>query len=138
MELTVVQRVTKASTATLQISNSAHSELMVLLQQIIDLQKEGFKVVSNPFEDLKGKSVILEKEEVISEEPKEEITERPVEEVEFSVRAYNLLKGSRIDTVGQLLQKSEADLLKTKNFGRKSINDIKEVLATMNLSLRPS
>ncbi len=59
---------------------------------------------------------------------------RSVEELELSVRSYNCLKNADIKTIGELVQKTEAEMLKTKNFGRKSLNEIKEILAEMGLS----
>jgi len=66
---------------------------------------------------------------------KNENLNRSVEELELSVRSYNCLKNANIQTIGELVQKTEAEMLKTKNFGRKSLNEIKEILATMGLSL---
>ena len=60
---------------------------------------------------------------------------RSVEELELSVRSYNCLKNAEIRTIRDLVQRSEAEMLKTKNFGRKSLNEIKEILAEMGLSL---
>jgi DNA-directed RNA polymerase subunit alpha len=60
---------------------------------------------------------------------------RSVEELELSVRSYNCLKNANIQTIGELVQKTEAEMLRTKNFGRKSLNEIKEILAAMGLSL---
>ncbi len=60
---------------------------------------------------------------------------RSVEELELSVRSYNCLKNANIATIGELIQKTEAEMLKTKNFGRKRLNEIKEILAQMGLSL---
>ena len=60
---------------------------------------------------------------------------RSVEELELSVRSANCLKNAEINKIYQLVQKTEAEMLKTKNFGRKSLNEIKEVLAEMGLSL---
>ena len=60
---------------------------------------------------------------------------RSVEELELSVRSYNCLKNANIQTIGDLVVRSEADMLKTKNFGRKSLNEIKEILQSMGLSL---
>jgi DNA-directed RNA polymerase subunit alpha len=60
---------------------------------------------------------------------------RSVEELELSVRSYNCLKNANIQTIGELVQKTEAEMLKTKNFGRKSLNEIKEILASMGLGL---
>ena len=60
---------------------------------------------------------------------------RSVEELELSVRSANCLKNADINQIYQLVSKTEAEMLKTKNFGRKSLNEIKEVLAEMGLSL---
>jgi DNA-directed RNA polymerase subunit alpha len=58
-----------------------------------------------------------------------------VDELELSVRSYNCLKNANIRTIGELVQKNESEMLKTRNFGRKSLNEIKEILASMGLSL---
>jgi len=60
---------------------------------------------------------------------------RSVNELELSVRAANCLKNANIKTIADLVQKTEADMLRTKNFGKKSLNEIKEILAEMGLSL---
>jgi len=60
---------------------------------------------------------------------------RSVEELELSVRSANCLKNANILKIYQLVSKTEAEMLKTKNFGRKSLNEIKEVLGVMDLSL---
>ncbi len=64
-----------------------------------------------------------------------EILNRSVEELELSVRSYNCLKNANIQTIGELVQKTEAEMLRTKNFGRKSLNEIKDILASMGMSL---
>jgi DNA-directed RNA polymerase subunit alpha len=60
---------------------------------------------------------------------------RTVDELELSVRSANCLKNANIRLIGELVQKTEQEMLKTKNFGRKSLNEIKEILAEMGLSL---
>ena len=60
---------------------------------------------------------------------------RPVEELELSVRSANCLKNANIRLIGELVQRSEAEMLKTQNFGRKSLNEIKDILAEMGLGL---
>jgi DNA-directed RNA polymerase subunit alpha len=60
---------------------------------------------------------------------------RPVSELELSVRASNCLQNASITLIGELVQKTEAEMLRTKNFGRKSLKEIKELLAGMGLSL---
>src|SRR5512141_584281 len=89
-------------------------------------------------------SIFVSLEEM--EEPTGEAAEQPrtvlnenldksVEELELSVRSYNCLKNANIRTIRELVQKTEGEMLKTKNFGRKSLNEIKEILASMGLSL---
>jgi DNA-directed RNA polymerase subunit alpha len=65
---------------------------------------------------------------------KNENLNRSVEELELSVRSYNCLKNANIQTIGDLVQKSESEMLRTKNFGRKSLNEIKEILSGLGLS----
>ena len=60
---------------------------------------------------------------------------RSVSELELSVRSINCLQNAKIETIGDLVQKTEPQMLKTKNFGRKSLNEIKEILVAMGLSL---
>jgi DNA-directed RNA polymerase subunit alpha len=79
-------------------------------------------------------------EPVAVEAPKEEakLNEnlfRSVDELELSVRSANCLQQANIKTIGDLVQRTEAEMLKTKNFGRKSLKEIKEILAEMGLSL---
>ena len=87
-------------------------------------------------------AIFINFEEVVeaTEEPAEralnqmnEVLGRSVEELELSVRSYNCLKNANIQTIGDLVQKSEAEMLRTKNFGRKSLNEIKEILAGLGL-----
>jgi DNA-directed RNA polymerase subunit alpha len=61
--------------------------------------------------------------------------DRSVDELELSVRSYNCLKNADIRTIRELVQRSEPEMLKTKNFGRKSLNEIKEILHSMGLHL---
>ena len=61
--------------------------------------------------------------------------DKSVEELELSVRSYNCLKNANIRTIRELVQKTEPEMLRTKNFGRKSLNEIREILHTMGLGL---
>jgi DNA-directed RNA polymerase subunit alpha len=78
---------------------------------------------------------VPEREEEPKEPPLNENLFRSVDELELSVRSANCLKNADIRYIGELVQKTEAEMLKTKNFGRKSLNEIKEILAEMGLSL---
>ena len=84
----------------------------------------------------------IEEEPEVEQAPQEkpaavynENLDRSVEELELSVRSYNCLKNANITTIRELVQKTEQEMLKTKNFGRKSLNEIKEILSAMGLSL---
>lgn len=73
-----------------------------------------------------------------TEEEEEKLNDnlfRPVSELELSVRSANCLKNANITLIGELVQKSESEMLKTKNFGRKSLNEIKGILEEMGLAL---
>ena len=73
-------------------------------------------------------------------EPGSEVTDAnlllPIEEMDFSVRSYNCLKREAITTVGQLVERSEDDLLDIRNFGQKSIDEVKQKLAELGLTLK--
>lgn len=95
--------------------------------------KEQMTIFINFDEDLEP-----EPEKKSEEEKKPQFNEnlyRSVEELELSVRSANCLKNADIIKIYQLVSKTESEMLKTKNFGRKSLNEIKEVLAEMGLSL---
>lgn len=84
----------------------------------------------------------FDEEQIPVEEPEEDEVQkinenlyRSVEELELSVRSANCLKNARIGLIGDLVQRTEAEMLKTQNFGRKSLNEIKDILAEMGLTL---
>jgi DNA-directed RNA polymerase subunit alpha len=77
------------------------------------------------YEDKSAENEILQNENLY----------RSVDELELSVRSANCLQNANIKLIGELVQRTEAEMLKTKNFGRKSLREIKEILATMGLNL---
>jgi DNA-directed RNA polymerase subunit alpha len=72
---------------------------------------------------------------ILSTENVNNMLGKSVEELELSVRANNCLRNANITTIGELVQKTEAELMKTKNFGKKSLQEIKDELARIGLSL---
>jgi DNA-directed RNA polymerase subunit alpha len=78
----------------------------------------------------------VQQDDSVSEEEERlrELLNESVEELELSVRSANCLKTANIKTIGDLVRKTESDMLKYKNFGRKSLNEIKEILGGMGLS----
>jgi DNA-directed RNA polymerase subunit alpha len=95
------------------------------------LLKDHMAIFINFEEQVEGREEKTEKgSEVVNEN-----LSKSVEELELSVRSYNCLKNANIKTIGELVRKTESEMLKTKNFGRKSLNEIKEILSGMGLSL---
>jgi DNA-directed RNA polymerase subunit alpha len=84
------------------------------------------------FADLEGAPTEEEEAEVPQVDP---ILLRPVDDLELTVRSANCLKAENIFYIGDLIQRSENELLKAHNLGRKSLNEIKDVLATRGLTL---
>jgi len=80
-------------------------------------------------------SIKDEPEDEVEDEPLNENLYRSVSELELSVRSINCLQNAKIETIGDLVQKTEQEMLKTKNFGRKSLNEIKVILTEMGLAL---
>jgi DNA-directed RNA polymerase subunit alpha len=84
------------------------------------------------FADLKGTQVDAAHVQSPQVDP---VLLRPVDDLELTVRSANCLKAENIYYIGDLIQRTETELLKTPNLGRKSLNEIKEVLASRGLSL---
>jgi DNA-directed RNA polymerase subunit alpha len=95
------------------------------------LLKDHMTIFMNFEEPTESEAITPERASVV----RNENLDRSVEELELSVRSYNCLKNANITTIRQLVQKTEPEMLKTKNFGRKSLNEIKEILGLMGLSL---
>ena len=76
-----------------------------------------------------------QEEDVNNPPPLDPILMRPVDDLELTVRSANCLKGEQVFYIGDLIQRTENELLKTPNLGRKSLNEIKEVLAAHGLTL---
>ncbi|CAM2859619.1 MULTISPECIES: DNA-directed RNA polymerase subunit alpha [Dellaglioa] len=83
-------------------------------------------------DEAKNAEIMVEKEET----HKEKMLEMTIEELDLSVRSYNCLKRAGINTVQELTNKSEADMMKVRNLGRKSLEEVKAKLAALDLSLR--
>jgi len=84
------------------------------------------------FADLKGTPALIEEKKATQIDP---VLLRPVDDLELTVRSANCLKAENIYYIGDLIQRTETELLKTPNLGRKSLNEIKEVLASRGLTL---
>ncbi len=92
---------------------------------------EHLKLFVDLSETAKNTQIMVEKEE----DEKEKILEKPIEELELSVRSFNCLKRSAISTVGDLTKKTENDMMKVKNLGKKSLEEVIEKLHDLGLDL---
>jgi DNA-directed RNA polymerase subunit alpha len=109
-------------------------EAMALAAKILKEQLQVFISFEETEEKPAGSGL---KEAALSASSVEEILDRSIEELELSVRATNCLKGANINTIRDLVSRSESEMLKMKNFGRKSLNEVMEILQTWGLSLKP-
>ena len=82
-----------------------------------------------------GEIPIEEEEEEEEDNAFKELIAKPISELELSVRSANCLEAANIKTIGDLVQKSEAQMLKYKNFGKKSLSEIQSILTTMGIAL---
>jgi DNA-directed RNA polymerase subunit alpha len=135
------------------MKNVAYSVESTRVEQRTDLDKLILELETNgtidPEEAIRRAATILQQQlavfvdldsEVIEEEEEEEeqvdpILLRPVDDLELTVRSANCLKAESIYYIGDLIQRTEVELLKTPNLGKKSLTEIKDVLATRGLSL---
>ncbi len=99
-----------------------HLTLFILEEE--DLEEDSLPLEEGSFVDVSSEDPIFNANLLKS-----------VDELELSVRSYNCLKNANIKTIADLVQKTEQEMLRTKNFGRKSLNEIKEILHTMGLRL---
>jgi DNA-directed RNA polymerase subunit alpha len=126
-----VGQITDYDKLTLEITTDGSVRPDDAIAYAAKIMKEQLQIFINFDEDQE------QAEQVVAEETRKinENLYRSVEELELSVRSANCLKNADIRLIGDLVQKSEAEMLKTQNFGRKSLNEIKDLLAEMGLTL---
>ncbi|NLM05634.1 MAG: DNA-directed RNA polymerase subunit alpha [Tissierellia bacterium] len=98
------------------------------------IMKEHLNLFINLTEHIHDVEIMVEKEE----DQKEKAIEMTVEELDFSVRSYNCLKRANINTVGELILKTEEEMMKVRNLGKKSLEEVKNKLAELGLALKSS
>jgi len=96
------------------------------------IMRDHLDLFINLFESADSMDTMIEKED----NPKERALEMPIDELELSVRSFNCLKRANINTVEELTQKSEDDMMNVRNLGKKSLEEVKEKLADLGLGLR--
>lgn len=92
------------------------------------------RLFMNLTDGIPGVEIGVEREE----DKRDRLLEMPIEELDLSVRSFNCLKRAGINTVGELTAKTDEDMMKVRNLGKKSLEEVKEKLAGLSLSLRPS
>lgn len=98
------------------------------------IMQEHLKLFIELSENVSDTTIMVEKEE----DKKEKALEMTIEDLELSVRSFNCLKRANINTVQELTQRSEEDMMKVRNLGKKSLEEVKNKLEELGLSLRPS
>ncbi len=98
------------------------------------IMEEHLKLFINLTENIEEVSIMVEKEE----DQKGKALEMSIEELELSVRSFNCLKRASINTVEELTQKTEEDMMKVRNLGKKSLDEVKHKLEELGLGLKPS
>ncbi len=98
------------------------------------IMNEHLNLFINLTEHIEDVEIMVEKEE----DKKEKVLEMTIEELDLSVRSYNCLKRAGINTVEELTQRTEEDMMKVRNLGKKSLEEVKNKLADLNLGLKPS
>ena len=96
--------------------------------------QEHLKLFIDLTDSMDSVEIMVEKEE----DQKEKALEMTIEELELSVRSFNCLKRANINTVEELTHKSEDDMMKVRNLGKKSLDEVKHKLEELGLSLRPN
>jgi DNA-directed RNA polymerase subunit alpha len=131
VENTRVGQITDFDKLTLDIWTDGTTTPEEALSLAAKVLSEHLNLFINLTEHATTVEIMVEKEE----SEKERIREMSIEELELSVRSSNCLRRANIDTVEKLTQKSEEDMIKVRNLGRKSLNEIKHKLAEIGLSL---
>jgi DNA-directed RNA polymerase subunit alpha len=127
-----VGRMTDYDKLTLEIWTDGTITPRDALSTAAGILRDHVDIFINPEERVEGRS------ELGGDEAQREVNKhlfRSVNELELSVRAANCLKNANIKTIADLVQKTEGEMLRTKNFGKKSLNEIKEILTEMGLGL---
>jgi len=131
---TRVGQVTDFDKLTLEVwtdGSIAPDEAVSLGAKILNEHLNLFITLTDQIRDVE---IMVEKEE----DKKEKVLEMTIEELDLSVRSYNCLKRAGINTVEELTQKTEEDMMKVRNLGKKSLEEVQGKLSELNLSLRKS
>ncbi len=119
---------------TLEVWTSGSIEPDEAVSLAAKILSEHLSLFTNLTEHVPGVEIMVEKEE----DKKEKILEMTIEELDLSVRSYNCLKRAGINTVDELVQRNEEEMMKVRNLGRKSLEEVQQKLLALGLTLRNS
>ena len=134
VEDTRLGQVTDYDKLTMEVWTDGTISAKEALSQAANLLGEHLKLFIDLSEEAGLAEVLVEKDE----KGKEKILEMTIEDLDLSVRSFNCLKRAAINTVEELTQKSEDDMMKVRNLGKKSLDEVKAKLEELGLSLRPN
>jgi DNA-directed RNA polymerase subunit alpha len=119
---------------TLEIWTSGSIKPDEAVSRAAKILSEHLSLFTNLTDHVQGEVIMVEKEE----DKKEKILEMTIEELDLSVRSYNCLKRAGINTVDELVQRNEEEMMKVRNLGRKSLEEVQQKLSALGLTLRNS
>ena len=119
---------------TLEVWTDASIQPKEAVSRAAKILTEHLSLFINLTEQLAGTEILVEKEE----SKKEKILEMNIEDLDLSVRSYNCLKRANINTIEELVQRNEDEMMKVRNLGRKSLEEVVQKLSALGLSLRAS
>ena len=134
VEHTRVGQRTDYDRLTMEISTNGTIKPDEAVSEAAKILIEHFNIFIGLTTAVKDAEVPVEKEK----DDKEKILEMPIEELDLSVRPYNCLKRAGINTIGELVQKTPEDMMKVRNLGKKSLEEVEEKLRAFDLSLKQS
>jgi DNA-directed RNA polymerase subunit alpha len=132
VEDTRVGQITDYDMLTLEVWTNGSIKADEAVSLAAKILTEHLKLFVNLTEHVQGVEIMVEKEE----DKKEKILEMTIEELDLSVRSYNCLKRAGINTVEELVQRNEEEMMKVRNLGRKSLEEVQQKLQGLGLSLR--
>lgn len=132
VENTRVGQITDFDKLTLEIWTNGSIKPEEAASLAAKILTEHLMLFINLTDQVQGVEILVEKEE----SKKEKILEMNIEDLDLSVRSYNCLKRAGINTVDELVQRDEDEMMKVRNLGRKSLEEVQQKLAQLGLSLR--
>ena len=132
VENTRVGNITDYDKLTIKVKTNGTISAKEAISLAAKVLNEHLKLFIDMSDEAKKAEVMVEREEV----KKEKVLEMTIEELDLSIRSFNCLKRANIDTVEDLIERTEDDMMKIRNLGRKSLEEVIQKLASLNLSLK--